>query len=116
MKKLIFLLLLTSCTTFKPNCNISYKASLKGSNTQSICINNAIVPITYIITGATGASVTGLPTGVTGTYKTDTLLIQGTPTLAGTFNYTVTTIGQCTPVSATGVITVSPQPTIILAQ
>jgi hypothetical protein len=38
--------------------------------------------------------------------------ISGTPTAAGTFNYTVTTTGGCPPATTTGTITVTPQNTI----
>jgi len=41
----------------------------------------------YAVTGATGATVTGLPPGVSINLGTKT--ISGTPTASGTFNYTV---------------------------
>ncbi|HEX8608538.1 MAG TPA: gliding motility-associated C-terminal domain-containing protein, partial [Pedobacter sp.] len=69
----------------------------------------AITSITYSITGGgTGATVTGLPAGVTGTYSAGTFTISGTPTVNGSFNYTVNTTGTCTQTSATGTITVTP--------
>ena len=36
-----------------------------GTNNQTRCINTAITNITYSTTGATGATFSGLPTGVT---------------------------------------------------
>ena len=112
MKKLILLLFIfTACSVQKP-CSINYGSVISGSNTQTVCINSAITPIIYVITGLTGAGVTGLPTGISGTYKTDTFTISGSPTTSGTFPFTVTTQGPCTPVSATGRIIVDPLPTI----
>jgi len=87
-----------------------------GTNAQTVCINTAIANITYAIGGsATGATVSGLPTGVTGSYSAGVFTIIGTPTVSGSFSYTVTTSGGlCTPVSAMGTITVRPVPTITL--
>ncbi len=82
-----------------------------GTN-QTICINTAISTITLATTGATGATFTGLPAGVTGSWAANVATISGTPTTAGTFNYTVTTTGGCPPATATGTITVSPLPTL----
>ncbi|MEW5677563.1 hypothetical protein ABGT15_14730, partial [Flavobacterium enshiense] len=75
-----------------------------GSN-QTVCINTAITDITMTTTGATGATVTGLPAGVTGSWAGNTVTISGTPTASGTFNYTVTTTGGCPPATATGTLT-----------
>ena len=80
--------------------------SAAGTNTQTVCVNNAILNITYATTGATNVTVTGLPTGVTSSWAANILTISGTPTATGTFNYTMTTIGGCGPTTATGTITV----------
>ncbi len=42
---------------------------------------------------ATGATFSGLPAGVTGTWASNVVTISGTPTASGTFNYTVTLTG-----------------------
>jgi hypothetical protein len=42
--------------------------------------------------GGTGATVTGLPSGVNGIYSGGTFTINGTPTVSGSF--TVTTTGS----------------------
>jgi large repetitive protein len=78
------------------------------NNTQTVCPNFAIANIAYNVTGgATGAGVTGLPSGVTGSFSGGVLTISGTPTVSGTYNYTVTTTGNaCTAATATGTITV----------
>ncbi|MFT3908399.1 MAG: Ig-like domain-containing protein [Ferruginibacter sp.] len=83
--------------------------SAAGTNAQTVCRNVAITNITYMINGGTGASVTGLPTGVTGSYSAGTFTISGTPTVNGTFNYTVTSSGGCGTGTATGTITVQSQ-------
>jgi hypothetical protein len=82
---------------------------------QSPCINTAIANIQYMVGGtANNATVTGLPSGVTGRYQTGVFTISGTPTVAGTFNYTVTTSGTCGVATATGTITVIPAATLVL--
>jgi len=80
--------------------------SATGTNTQTVCVNKAISNITYTTTGATNVTVTGLPSGVTSSWAANILTISGTPTANGTFNYTMTTIGGCGPITATGTITV----------
>ena len=62
--------------------------------------------------GATGATFSGLPTGVNGVWASNTVTISGTPTVAGVYNYTVNLVVGCTAVSASGVITVNGLPTI----
>ncbi len=87
--------------------------SAAGTDSQSKCINTAITSITYTVTGTgTSASVSGLPAGVSGSYSGGVFTVSGTPTTAGTFNYTVTTTGSCTQTSATGSITVNSLPTV----
>lgn len=90
--------------------------SAGGTNNQTRCINTAITTITYTVAGggATGATVTGLPAGVTGNYAAGTVTISGTPSVSGTFNYTVTTTGGSCSTTANGTITVRALPTIVL--
>jgi subtilisin-like proprotein convertase family protein len=86
-----------------------------GSTTQSVCVNNSISTIAYTIGGTgTGATVANLPNGITGTYNSGLFLISGTPTVNGTFTYTVTTTGTCNSTSMSGTITVNPNATIAL--
>ena len=82
-----------------------------GTN-QTVCINSAITNITMATTGATGATFAGLPAGVTGSWAGNVATISGTPTVSGTFNYTVTTTGGCPPATTNGTITVNPINTI----
>jgi len=82
--------------------------SAASTNAQSVCINTAITPITYTTTGASGATINNLPTGVTSSWLAGVVTISGTPTVAGAaLTYTVTLTGGCGTVSATGTITVT---------
>ena len=72
-------------------------------------INTALTPITLTTTGATGIGTpTGLPAGVTASWASNTITISGTPTVSGTFNYTIPLTGGCGSVNATGTIVVEP--------
>ncbi|UEG49902.1 hypothetical protein LK994_00255 [Ferruginibacter lapsinanis] len=94
--------------TVDPSQQISLTS---GSATQTVCINTAITDIVYTGNAAvSGAGVTGLPSGVTGTYNAGVFTISGTPTQSGTFNYTVTTTGTCIQATANGTITVNAAP------
>ena len=88
--------------------NSSTLSSVSGTDNQTICLNNSITSITYTTTGATGATFTGLPTGVTGSWSNNIITISGTPTVSGTFNYIVTLTGGCGTVTSTGTITINP--------
>ncbi len=81
------------------------------STTPTVCINTAITDITHTTTGATGIATTttnyGLPAGVTANWSANTITFSGTPTAAGTFNYTIPLGGGCGTFSATGTITVT---------
>ena len=83
------------------------------SSTPTLCINTALpVAITHTTTGATGIGTpTNLPAGVTATWASDTIIISGTPTTSGTFNYSIPLTGGCGSVSATGTITVTAENT-----
>ncbi|NVN94046.1 MAG: gliding motility-associated C-terminal domain-containing protein, partial [Bacteroidetes bacterium] len=97
----------TGTITVNPN-NTVVLSSAVGTNNQTHCINTAITNITYSTTGATGASFSGLPAGVTGNWLANVITISGTPTVSGIFNYTVTLTGGCGTITATGTITVNP--------
>jgi hypothetical protein len=85
-------------------------SSASGTNSQTKCINSAITNITYTTTGATGATFSGLPSGVSGSWSSNTATISGTPTNAGTYTYTITLAGGCSSVTTTGTVTVSSLP------
>ena len=92
--------------------------SAASTETQSLCVSTALSPITYTLGGgATGANVTGLPTGVTATVAGTTLTISGTPstTTGSPFTYAITTTGNtCTVATDGGTITINPIHTIAL--
>lgn len=89
------------------NQNLITLTSSTNTTAQTLCKNNPIANITYATIGATGATVTGLPSGITGTWSNSVLTISGTPTVAGNYSYTVSTIGGCSTITATGTITVA---------
>ena len=78
------------------------------SSTPTLCINTPLTAITHSTTGATGIGTTsGLPSGVSATWLANTITINGTPTVSGTFNYTIPLTGGCVNVNATGTIIVN---------
>src|SRR5665647_92731 len=92
-----------------------------GTNSQTNCIITPIQEITYAVIGSIGASIAWLPsipTGLTGNYNTGVYTITGTPTVSGTFSYTVTTTGPgtCTNATATGTIITKLKPKISFDQ
>jgi gliding motility-associated-like protein len=104
----------TGSIKVNPDASITLTSD-PATNNQAVCINNAITPVTYAISGGgTGAGVAGLPTGVTGSYSAGVFTISGTPSVSGTFNYTITTTGTCAQATATGTIIVNQNSTISL--
>ena len=89
--------------------------SSASSESQIVCINTPISNIIYTPAGsATSLSVSGLPTGIVGNFSGGILVISGTPTVSGTFNYTVNSSGSCLSSTKTRTITVNPTSTISL--
>jgi hypothetical protein len=85
------------------------------TTSQTVCVNAAISNIVYSTSGGvTGATVTGLPAGVTGAYNAGVFTMSGTPTVTGTFSYTVTSSGGTPNATATGTITVNAATTLTL--
>ena len=85
-----------------------------GTDSQVLCETDPLVAIIYEFSeGATSATVSGLPSGVTSTIVGNELTISGTPTdditTQTVYNYTVTTIGSCADTSLSGTITVDPE-------
>ena len=97
--------------------NIISLSSAVGSDAQTVCVNTALTNITYVTVLATGATITGLPSGVSGSWAGDVVTISGTPdtTIGSPFTYTVELTGGCGVVSTTGTITVNPDNTIGLS-
>jgi hypothetical protein len=93
---------------------ISNTTVSSASTPPPICINTPITNIIHTTTGATGiGTATGLPSGVTATWSSNTITISGTPTASGTFNYSIPLTSGCSgSTNATGTITVNaPVPT-----
>lgn len=88
------------------------------SSTPTLCVSSALTDITHATTGATGISNdgvdggNGLPSGVSATWAGNTITISGTPSAAGTFNYSIPLTGGCGSVNATGTITVTASNTV----
>jgi pectate lyase len=81
-----------------------------GSSNQEVPAGSAIVEFYFTISGATGATVAGLPQGVTGTLKGLDYYISGTvasTAAPGAYKFTVTTTGASKNVSKSGTITVT---------
>jgi len=99
---------ITLALTVNSNNTINL-SSASGTDSQTVTVNTAITNITYSTTGATGATISGLPAGVTGNWASNVVTISGRPSATGTFNYTVTMTGGCTGGNntETGRITVS---------
>lgn len=95
-----------------PPCQLDLTSASSTTN-QAVCINTAIQDITYSFGGeATGATVTGLPTGLTTNINSGVLTISGTPTQTGVFNFTVTSVGCATNIIKQGTITINALPTV----
>ena len=80
-----------------------------GSANQEVAQGAAITEFYYTITVATGATVTGLPEGVSGTLKGSDFYISGTVSTTaapGAYKYTITTTGASTNATKSGTITV----------
>ncbi len=92
--------------------------SAPGTNLQSVCVNNSITTITYVVSGVgTTANVTGpLPPGVNWVYSGGIVTISGTPTTSNPapYNYSINISGPCIPANSTGSITVNPDHTLTL--
>lgn len=83
-----------------------------GNSSQSVCVNQSIVPINFTMSGVSSLSVAGLPNGVNYSYTlnvtTSQILIAGTPTQSGTYVYSLHLSGvQCNTIY-TGSIIVAP--------
>ncbi|HEU4607315.1 MAG TPA: hypothetical protein VFS31_04345, partial [Chitinophagaceae bacterium] len=84
--------------------------SAPGTDNQRLCFNSgSIAIIKYQITVATGATVSGLPAGLTAMYSNGIFTITGTPTETGVFYYAVETTGICGQTSIEGMITIDPE-------
>jgi len=94
---------------------ITIAPAVSGDENQTVCMSTPLTPIVFTTSGATGATLVGMPTlpsGVTGSFTPpNTFTISGTPASAGTFNYGVNlTDGTTSGTGITGTITVTALP------
>uniref|UniRef100_UPI0037C148A4 choice-of-anchor L domain-containing protein n=1 Tax=Flavobacterium sp. TaxID=239 RepID=UPI0037C148A4 len=95
---------------------ISINTVAPGTTNPSFCLNSPILPITHTTGGATGiGTATGLPAGVTANWAADTITISGTPTVSGTFIYSIPLTGGCGTINATGTLVVNMDNTVTIA-
>jgi gliding motility-associated-like protein len=104
----------TGTIAVKPSNTITL-SSLAGTDNQLKCINTSITNINYNTTGATGANFIGLPVGVSGIWSNNAIVLSGSPSISGTFNYAISLIGGCLITDKPGSINVSPENTITLS-
>ena len=83
-----------------------------GTNIQTVCSGAGIIPIQYSTTGATGATITGLPPGVVSAWGISSggnggITINGAPTASGNYTYVIILTGGSGTGVAIGTITVN---------
>ncbi|GGF22498.1 pectinesterase family protein [Flavobacterium limi] len=66
-----------------------------GGSSQTVAINTAITGFYYNWENAATVTVSGLPSGITATINNSakSITFSGSPTVSGTFNYTINTVG-----------------------
>ena len=110
-----------SGTSYTASTSVSVTAANTAgaaSSSPTLCINTVLTNITHTTTSATGISNSGvsggnsLPTGVSASWSGNVITISGTPSVSGTFNYSIPLTGGCGSVNATGTITINSSPTI----
>jgi len=97
---------LCSATPISSTVNSITLSSAAGTNAQTVC-GGAITPIKYSTTGATGATVTGLPAGITGSWNANVITISGKSTATGNYTYMVVLTGGSGNGTTTGTITIN---------
>ena len=112
-------------TTYNGGCGVSTSQLLTinvggtvsvASSSPTTCVNTAITTITHATSNFTGISnngilgANGLPSGVSAIFNSNTITINGTPTVSGTFNYSIPLTGGCSGIYATGTIIANPLP------
>ena len=108
---------ITGSITVNPDDEINLISGI-GTENQSVCMNTSIEDIVYELDGGSqGATVSGLPAGVSYNLDNSTgvllLSITGTPTgPVGLNPFTITTFGFCSPVTQVGNIEIIPEPII----
>jgi len=96
----------TVLITILPNKTIGLTSA--GMNKQTLCSFSPLTPITYTTLGITSVSISGLAPGASYTYTSGLLTISGTPSVAGTYSYYVSTSGSCGSATTTGTLVINP--------
>lgn len=97
-----------SGTIIVSNCSVS-----NPSVEPKVCLNSVLSPFIHITTGAVGIdSVVGLPPGTKAIWSNDTIIIDGTPTADGIYNYSIYLSGDCFGLAGIGTIIVLPLPAV----
>ncbi|MFD1602333.1 hypothetical protein ACFSJW_18840 [Flavobacterium artemisiae] len=79
------------------------------SSSPKLCVNTLLPTITHTTVSATGIGTpSGLPDGITASWTSNTIYINGTPNTTGVYNYSIPLTGSCGSVYAIGTITVDP--------
>lgn len=83
-------------------------------SSSTFCQDSALpAGVTQATTGATGIGTpTGLPTGVTAAWAGNQITFSGTPTVSGSFPYSIPLTGGCGTINATGTLTINETPSI----
>lgn len=110
----------SNVTLCSQNLNVPVTITITPDNTVTpasiipvLCINTTLTPFSHTTTGATGIGVpTGLPSGVTASFGSNTITISGIPATSGVFNYTIPLTGGCGAINATGSINVNQDITV----
>ena len=94
--------------TVIPNNTVS-SASIA---TQTLTVNTTLTNIVHTTTGAEGivnsgvSGANGLPAGVSASWTNNSITISGTPTVPGTFDYSIQLTGGYGSINATGTIVI----------
>ena len=115
----------TSCPTIYDTALLQIKqldtlilVSDSATLNQEFCIGGSLTNITYKWSGGASTATViwnpSLPSGVSAVVAGDSLVISGTPTVSGTFRYSVMTDGQCSPGTGNGIFTINDLPTFSL--
>lgn len=101
----------TDTTTYENEPTLTKRGT--GSSTQEVEFGHAIIPFGYSWTDADSIKFEGLPQGVRveAGNEPNRMDVSGTPTEAGTFKFTVKTIGGTKEVTKSGTITIKNDPT-----
>jgi hypothetical protein len=102
------------CGSANATGTISVVSVGAASSEAKVCVNSPISEITHVSTSATGIAnenVSGankLPAGVKANWVNNKITISGTPTVGGTFTYSIPLKSNgCSSLNATGTITVT---------